>query len=172
MPAPDPAYVVVGRILRPHGVRGLLRLAPDTDFPQRLPRLRQAVLLKEGAATPVSIEVVGSIGKEMLVKLAGVDSRDAAEAWRGADLAVSRTDAAPLPPDRHFVFEVVGLRVETEVGEVLGTITEILRTGSNDVYVVQGEAGEILIPAISTVVASIDVDAGRVVIRPLEGMLD
>lgn len=172
VPAPAPVYVIVGRILRPHGVRGLLRLAPDTDFPQRLRQLRQAVLLKHGTPTPVTIESARSIGEEMLLKIAGVESRDAAAAWRGADLAVPRSDAAPLPPDYHYVFEIIGLRVEAETGEVLGTITEILRTGSNDVYVVMGETREILIPAISSVVVTIDPAAGRLVIRPLPGMLD
>jgi len=176
-----PAYVVVGRIARPHGIRGELRLVPDTDFPERLARLGEAVLLKDGRPTPVRVASVRAHGKAMLIKLAGIDSVASAEQWRGADLAVPRGEAAALPQGRHYVFEIVGLRVITEGGQEVGTVREILRTGSNDVYVVQGPAPsgagqragrEYLVPAISSVVLSIEPAAGRMVIRPLAGLLD
>lgn len=167
-----PPYVVVGRIAGPHGVRGLLRLAPDTDFPERLLGMREAVLIQGGRSTPVQLAAIRPHGAQWLVQIEGIDSREAAEAWRGAELGVPRKRAAALPPDRHYVFEVIGLRVETESGEALGTVIEILRTGSNDVYVVKTDAREILIPAISSVVLAIEPARGRIVIRPLPGMLD
>ena len=170
--AADPAYVVVGRIVRPHGLRGELRMVPDTDFPERLARLSEAVLLKDGRPTPVRVASVRPRGTDVLIKLAGIDSMSSAEVWRGAELAVPRAQAAALPQGRHYVFEVVGLRVITESGREVGTVREIIRTGSNDVYIVQGGDREYLIPAISSVVLSIEPAAGRMVIRPFAGLLE
>jgi len=168
----SPAYVIVGRVLRPHGIRGELRVAPETDFPERLAGLHEAVLLQGGRITPVHVERARPHGREVLVKLAGIDSMDQAERWRGAEVAVPRREAAALPEGRHYVFEIIGLRVQTDTGEELGTVAEILRTGSNDVYVVRGAGREYLIPAISTVIARLDPAAGLLVVRPLPGMLE
>src|SRR2546428_6546915 len=96
----------------------------------------------------------------------------AAEIWRGAELAVPRAQAADLPQGRHYVFEVVGLRVITEAGQEAGTVRAVLRTGSNDVDIGRGGDREHLIPAISSVVLSIDTAARRTLIRPLAGLLE
>jgi len=149
-----------------------MRMAPDTDFPERLPRLTAAVLLKAGRPTAVRVDCVRPHGQDVLIKLAGVDSVEQAEGWRGAEVAVPRASAPSLPPGRYYVADVLGLRVQTEAGEALGRVTEILRTGSNDVYVVQGAGREYLIPAISSVVLTMDPAAGVLVIRPLPGLLD
>lgn len=167
----EPTFVIVGRVVRPHGIRGELRIRPDTDFPERLPALREVVLLKNGESMQASVVSIRPHGTAMLVKLNGIDTLDAASHWRDAAIAVRREDAVPLEPGRHYVFEVVGLRVETEDGQTLGTVAEVLRTGSNDVYVVSGAGRDILVPAISTVVLTIDVAGGRMVIRPMPGML-
>src|SRR5437667_11252196 len=105
-----PAYVVVGRIARPHGIRGELRLVPDTDFPERLARLGEAVLLKDGRPTPVRVASVRAHGNAMLIKLAGIDSVASGEQWRGADLAEARGAAAALPRGRHCALDGVGGR--------------------------------------------------------------
>jgi 16S rRNA processing protein RimM len=164
--------VIVGRVSRPHGLRGELRVVPDTDFPEHLAGLSEVVLLKEGRPTSVRVQRVRPHGTELLVTLVGVESIEQAERWRGAEVAVPRRDAAALPQGRHYVFEVLGLRVLTEAGQELGTVAEILRTGSNDVYVVRGGGREYLIPAISSVVLAIEPAAGRVIIRPLAGLLE
>ncbi|HXF83021.1 MAG TPA: ribosome maturation factor RimM [bacterium] len=168
---PAPPLVVVGRVIRPHGVRGEMRVAPDTDFPERLTMLGQAVLIVEERTEPVRIEAVRRAGDAVLVKIAGIDTPEAAARWRGAALAVPRELAAPLPAGRHYVGEVLGLRVETEDGDALGTVAEILRTPAHDVYVVRG-AREILIPAIASVVLRIDPAAGRIIVRLLPGLLE
>src|SRR2546428_10191864 len=136
-------------------------MVPDTDFPERLARLSEAVLLKDGRPTPVRVASVRPHGTDVLIKLAGIDSMSTAEVWRGAELAVPRAQAAVLPQGRHYVFEVVGLRVITEAGARGGAGREILRTRSNDVYIVQGRDRGDLIPAISSVVLAIETAARR-----------
>jgi 16S rRNA processing protein RimM len=171
--ARGPAFVVIGRIVRPHGLRGEVVVAPDTDFPQRWDTLQQAVILRGEQATPVRVAGVRRHGDRVLVRLAGVDAPEQAAALRGAALAVRREDVLPPPPGTHFVFEVLGLTVVTEAGAVVGTVTEILRTPAHDVYVVTAPDGrEHLIPAVGSLVVAVDPPGGRVVIRPLPGLLD
>jgi 16S rRNA processing protein RimM len=149
-----------------------MRVAPDTDFPERLAGLTEAVLLLAGQSTPVRVQRVRPHGHEFVVTLVGVESVEQARRWQGATLAVPRAQAAALPEGRHYVFDILGLRVQTEAGEDLGTIAQILRTGGNDVFVVRGADREYLIPAISSVVLAIEPAAGRVIIRPLAGLLE
>lgn len=169
---PQPSFIVVGRVTRPHGIRGELRVEPDTDFPERLSTLREVTLQKNEASVNAAVVSIRPHGTAMLIKLEGIDTLDAASRWRGATVAIQRKHAAPLEAGRHYVFDVLGLRVETEDGRVLGTVGEVVRTGSNDVYVVRGAGTEVLVPAISTVVLTIDVPAGRIIIRPMPGMLE
>ena len=109
-------------------------------------------------------------GPSAVVQLVGVNSAEAAAALRGALLYVP-TEQAVRPRGQHFWHEIEGLRVETEDGRGLGIVTEVMRTGANDVYVVDGAGGELLIPAIADVVREIDVRAGRIVVRLLPGLL-
>lgn len=169
----SPALVVVGRVLRPQGVRGELRVQPETDFPERLAMLSQAVLVTAEESTPVRLEAVRAAGDAVLVKVAGVDTPEEAERYRGAHLAVPRELAAELPEGRHYIFEVLGLTVVTEEGRELGTVEAVIRTPGNDVYVVQGAgAREVLVPAISSVVLRIDPARRCMVIRPMPGMVE
>lgn len=169
---PPPALIVVGRVVRPHGLRGEMRIHPDTDFPERLSAIRHVTLLKNKESMQASVVSIRAHGTAVLLKLESIDTIEAASRWRDAAVAVRREQAAPLEAGRHYISDVLGLRVETEDGQFLGTVTEVLRTGSNDVYVVRGAAGEVLVPAISTVVLTIDVARSRMIIRPMPGMLD
>lgn len=166
------ALVAVGRVIRPHGLRGEVRIQPDTDFPERFSALKQITLLKDDDSMQVSVVSIRPHGTALLAKFEGIDTIEAASRWRDAVVAVAREHAAPLGAGRHYVADVLGLRVETEAGRMLGTVAEVVRTGSNDVYVVRGAEGEVLVPAISTVVLDIDVARNRMVIRPMPGMLE
>lgn len=108
-----------------------------------------------------------------IIKLSGLASRNDVEHLRGELLEAADNDVLRDDADSYFVHEIIGLRAVVEgTGEDLGTITEVLQTGANDVYVVRGERGEILVPAIGGVIERIDVKGGVVSITPLPGMLD
>ena len=96
---------------------------------------------------------------------------DATTPLFGELLYIHRDSATRLPRGSYYEHDVVGLRVETGKGRVLGEVAEILRTGANDVYVVRGELGEILIPAIGHVVKRVDVPGGRIVVELMPGLL-
>ncbi len=107
--------------------------------------------------------------REAIIKLQGVNDRDAAERLRGATLRIRGNQLPPPDEDAYFHYQILGLQVENEAGEVLGIVTDIIDAGEVDVYVVSGGArGEQLFPALRHVVLEIDPPAGRMVVRPQE----
>jgi len=151
--------VAVGRVLRPHGNAGELRVqAFNPDLPNLQPG-GDVYLLAERRR----IERVREDRGQVLVRLEGLGQRGDVEEMRGALLEVAEEDLM-RDPDEHFVYELVGLEVVTDEGRSLGHVSEVLSTGANDVYVVKGPSGETLVPAISSVVQAVDVAAGRLFI--------
>jgi len=163
--------IIVGEVTRAHGVRGAVRGVPVTDFPERLLRLDEAVLVRGGAARPVRVEQARRDGTGVLMKFAGIDDPEAAEQLKGATVEIPATQAVPLAPGQFYVFEVVGLEVRTPEGRRVGEVVDVLRTGSNDVYVVRPPEGPgILLPAVDTYIEEIDIAAGHLVARLPEWM--
>ena len=164
---PPPERLIVGRIVRPWGARGQVKVEPQTDFPERF-RPSARFIIGDGEFTCRS--VVHS-PRGLVLKLDGVDSPEAAEALRGALLEVPTAEAPALPEGTYYHYQLIGLEVRTAEGEELGQVVEVLTTGGTDVYVIHGPRGEVLLPATSEVVASIDLDAGRMTVTPLPGMV-
>ncbi len=162
-------FLVVAQVLAPHGVRGELKCRLVTDFPDRFKRGTRVY----AGTPPTQYSVRGArvVGDHVYLTLRGVDDRDAAGALRGSEVLVTAADAVPLPEGRFYWREVIGLRVEDASGRELGRVADILPTGANDVYVVKGDLGEILVPAIKDVVKSIDPSEGRIVVELLPGLL-
>ncbi len=168
---PEPRYLAVGRVLRPHGIRGELRVQSFTDFPERLAEVSHIYV--GPAYRRMAIEKARCHKDRILLKLEGIEDRSAAEAFRDQVVYVAIEDAVPLEEEEYYHFQVVGMQVETADGEALGEIVEVLAPpGANDVFVVHGPRGEILIPAIEDAVREIDFDAMRMVITPMPGLLD
>lgn len=166
----DGEPLIIGWITRPHGVRGELKVRPDTDFPERFDHLRQVLILERGGPRAVAVESVRRQDTAVLMKLAGVDDLDAARALAGKPVAVPWEERMPLPDGSFYVWQVVGLSVRTTAGEVLGKIAEVFRTGSNDVYRVTGDQGEVFIPATREVVRAVDIERGEIVVDLPEGL--
>jgi 16S rRNA processing protein RimM len=156
-------------VLRPHGVRGELRVAPfDPEAPNLQPGC--TVWAGEQRYTVRASRPAGA--GAWLLALQGVRTRDEAEALRGALLEVPDAELRRSSEDAYFVFELVGLRVVTDEGTTIGVIEDVLATGANDVYVVRSGDAEVLVPAIADVVRAIDLEAGEVRITPLPGLFD
>ena len=162
-----PEFLIVGRVLAPFGTRGEVKVQVETDFPDRFTPGR-AIYLN---GRPVEIESSRAHRQHLLVKLAGIDTVEDAEKVRHHDLSIPRSELQPLDPDQYYAFQLMGLDVLTAEGEMLGEIVDIIVTGSNDVYVVQGKRGEILIPAIEDVVKLVDLENRQMTIEAIEGLL-
>ena len=154
--------IVIGRVGAAHGIRGELRIIPLTDFPERFAALREVMVGDE----LLHIESVKPQGKNFLMRFREYAVREDAQKLTGRHLTVARAEAAPLDEGEYYVFDIVGLTVYDEEDNELGTVENVLRTGSNDVYAVRSEDGrEILIPALRKVVRTMDVPNGRMTVR-------
>lgn len=165
--------ITIGKVGRPFGARGEVNVLPMTDSPERFLRLKR-VGLSDGADRhwEVDVEGVRCTRKAVFLKLKGIKTRQEAEGLRGLFLVVEPHETSPLPEGHYYIHDIIGLEVVTEAGVSLGRIRDVMLLEGNDVYVVHGEQGEVLIPAIRDVVQKIDIDAGHLIIRPLEGLLD
>ena len=151
----------------PHGVDGELRVRVLSDVPHRFDP-GNFVLLQEIERLIVSSSHGGR--DSVILKLEGINSPAAARQFTGFEMSARTDSSPPLPEGEYFHYQLIGLQVFTEEGENLGSISEIIVTGSNDVYVVNGPNGDILIPALSQVVMQVDTVKGAMTVRLMEGL--
>lgn len=156
-------------MLRPHGVRGELRVELLTDYPERLP-LHQTIYLGPDRR-PYAVEGIRFHKRAALIKLATCEDRNTADGLRGQLVQIPLEQAVPLEEGEYYQFEVIGVEVVTEQGEVLGRVAEVLSTGANDVFVVHGPRGEVLIPATDDAIRQLDLETRRMMVVLLPGLL-
>ena len=170
----QPDYLVIGQILRPHGLRGEVRMRVLTDAPDRLPELDRVYLADSPADAHPQKRALRSLrfnNNVALLSLAGCRSRNDAEALRDKTVMIATDQAAPLEDGEYYLFELIGLNVIADQVD-LGRVKEVLETGANDVYVVDGGAfGEVLIPAHDETILNIDFDARAITMSLPEGLL-
>ncbi len=171
---PTQNEVTIGIILRPHGLRGFVKVRPLTDDPQRYFDLKKVrIHLKGEALGEIKIERVAmSSPQSLLVKFRGRDAVEQVEALRGAEIRIARKECLPTEQDQFYQFDLIGLPVQTTSGRMLGTVSSIMEHPGNDVWVVHDEAhNEFLLPAIASVIKEVDLHNKRIVIEPLPGLL-
>ncbi len=171
----QPSFLLVGEVLRPHGVQGELKVRVLTEYPERIATV-PALYLGAGVDAPSPREVhTQSLRMHQgfaLVKFREYPDRTAVERLRGLFLMVRIEDAVPLDEGEFYLYQVIGLPVRTEDGVDLGVVTEVLETGANDVYVVNGGAhGEVLIPVLPETILSTDIAGQMLTVRLPEGLL-
>ena len=165
--------VCIGRVSKPHGTRGELRIISYSDFPERFKDLQSVLVKTARELKEMRVEGARFHNRQVLLKFEGIDSMDEAERIKGALLMVDEKDVFPLPEGHYYHFQLLGLTVvDNERGE-LGTLAEIIETGANDVYVVNSPRfGEVLIPVIPQVVLDIDLALRRIQVSLLPGLID
>lgn len=162
-------FVAVGRVVRPHGVRGVLLVRAISPLIESL-RAGSTVWLG-GGQLQARVSYIRPHRQHYLVALEDLTDRDQAEPWRHSDLSLAVDDQPALPEGSYFYWQIVGLRVETVTGEHLGVLASVIETGANDVYIVRDENGdEVLLPAIGDVIRQVDLDRGVMTVHLLEGL--
>jgi 16S rRNA processing protein RimM len=152
----------------PFGVRGEVKVVLETDFPERFEGLEAVWLSNAVGGRMVAIESARLHKGFALVKFAGCDDRETAEKLRGAELRIERSQLRELQPGEYYVDDILGLEVCTTDGRRLGQVTEVLKAPANDVYVTP----KALIPALKQVVREVDLVHRKMIIEPVEGLLD
>lgn len=176
-PAPDD-LLLVGRVVKAHGLRGEIKVAPETDDLGRLDAIKTLYLGRTPeAATAHAVEALRfqrtKRGPLALVQLGGTGTREAADALRKLGVYAAEADLPPLEEGEVFIHDLIGLDVVGEDGAPLGTVKDVLQQPAHDVYIVARDgASDSLIPAVEAFVADLDLGARRLVIRPIEGLLD
>jgi 16S rRNA processing protein RimM len=166
-------FIVIGRISKPHGVKGEIRIEYfNPEDPQFFSHY-QLIFLQgdEKSLHPYRLLTVRPHKKFILAQLEGIRNRAEAEQLRGKVVLIDPAELPPLEEDEYYWHDILGMRVVSEKGEDVGTVREIVPTGSNDVYVIQKGTKEFLIPATKEVIINIDTKARTMIIRPLEGLL-
>lgn len=159
--------ILVGRLGKTRGVDGHLWVTSLTDFPERFLGLKEILVGRRGAWELLKIQSSKLMNNRPLIKFVGVRNREEAARMTNRDMAVKRNDLIELDPGTHYVFDLIGCEVFDQESEAkLGEVTDVHRYPANDVYVVQtADSKEILYPAVRDLVAEIDIEAKRIVIR-------
>ena len=166
--------ITIGRVIKPFGVKGEMKIEPMTDFPERFKKLRRVSLV-----SPSGRELAGEVrsvrfdgGGNLFLLFSGYDSPEKAKELNGWFIKLPQEEAVPLPEGSYYHFELIGMEVFSESGEKLGTIVDVFETGSNDVYVMKQGRKETYLPATKEIIKQVDRTQKRMVIHLVEGLLD
>lgn len=165
-------WATIGKIVAPFGVRGEVKVLSLSDIPGRFMAFKDIYLGSQHARYTI-VAARPTRNEVYILKFSGIDDIDAAETLRNHDLSIPLDQLAELPPDSYYQHDILGLRVSTLHGHEVGSIVDIIATGSNDVYVIDAPSGkQILIPAIKEVIRQVDLVRKVMYIDPISGMID
>lgn len=154
----DPTLLEIGTISRPHGIAGEVKVQTSPEYLGALDGVKRVYL--NDSPQPTRIQSYRPHQNALLLKLEGVNTRNDAEALRGIRVSIRARELPKLDEGEYYSHELIGLHIVDEAGQDIGELTEVLATGSNDVYVVKTNAGkELLLPAIQSVIRKIDLQA-------------
>ncbi|HOH89038.1 MAG TPA: ribosome maturation factor RimM [Bacillota bacterium] len=164
-------YLSIGQIINTHGLRGAVKVYPLTDDISRFEKLKEVYVEENDGIVKYKVESVKFLSSTVSVKLKGVDSEEAANKLRGSYIKVDRKSAVKLPKDTYFICDLIDLEVYDEKGLLIGTVKDVLQTGSNDVYVIESSGKDILIPALKDIVKKIDLENKKILVEMPEGLI-
>ena len=164
--------LLIGKVVRPHGLKGLLRIISYADSPATFLKAGE-VVLGGGSGKPEKYGIISiTAGKKFfLLHLEGLDSLEKAEACRGENIYLNKA-VLTKGEDEYYWYELVGLPVFLDTGKRIGTIRRIIPGAGHDIYVVREGIEEVLIPAVREVIKEVDLEKGKVIISEMEGLLD
>ena len=163
----------VGVISSTHGVRGEVKVFPTTDDVNRFKKLKKVILDTGKEQKELEIQGVKFFKQMVILKFKGIDNINDIEKYKGKSLYVTREHAVKLKKDEYFIADLIDMRVMLEDGTEFGTLTDVMKTGANDVYCIQTEKyGEVLVPAIGECICQVDVEARKMIIHLMPGLVE
>lgn len=163
----------VGVISSTHGIKGEVKVFPTTDDANRFKKLKEVILDTGKEQLTLHVESVKFFKQFVILKFKEYNNINDIEIYKGKDLLVTRENAVPLNEGEYFITDMIGLNVVTDEGEYFGTLTDVLQTGANDVYVVKMKNGkEALLPAIDQCVLDVNLETSTIKVHIMEGLLD
>lgn len=171
----DDRRVEVGRIVATCGLKGAVRVVAYEEDCVVVFRKGGRFYLEtndQAAAGPLQVESAWTRKRSAVVKFRNIDSIEAVKALVGERLFIEAKDLPRLGPGEYYWYQLIGMEVVTVTGRRLGTLRSIFPTGSNDVYVVADGQREVLIPALRDVIQEVNLSAGTMIVRPVEGLFE
>jgi 16S rRNA processing protein RimM len=159
-------------VIKPHGLRGVCKILPHFSLTELLEHFSEVWLTRDKQVRRFIKEWYRQTGRFGHLKLEGFESAEDVEIYRGWLICVPREGLPVLSKGRYYTFQIIGLKAVTEDGRVIGTVTDVLAMPAHDLYAVETEMGEILIPAVKAHVSEIDLASGRIIVRAVSGLLD
>ena len=171
-PANPEDFRAIGKVVAAHGLQGTLKIDSWSDFAERFDALEWVFLQMEGG-DPKRYKVVDVrfSTRHVLLKLDGLTRREQAEELRGAELLVPESERWPLPPNRYYISELIGLQAVGMDDTMLGAVTDVISSGAQDILVVDGPHGELLIPIVDEWVSDVDISAKKVRVLNWQGLV-
>ncbi len=164
----------VGVIASTHGLHGEVNVFPTTEDPNRFKKLKKVVLhTQRGEEIELDVQSAKFFKKFVIVKFKQFDNINDVEKFRGCELTIDRKDALKLNPGEYYCADLIGLDIVDEDGKLLGTVSDIIQTGANDVYEMKREDGEgiVYIPAIKDCIKEIDIENRKITIHVMDGLM-
>lgn len=163
----------IGVITSTHGLRGEVKVFPTTDDVNRFKKLKKCFIRTDKGDIEVEKNTCKFFKNMVILSFKEFNSINDIEKYKGCDLYVTRENAVPLKEDEFYISDIIGAMVYVENGEKLGELSDVLKTGANDVFVVKlPDKKEVLIPVIKEFVPEMDIEAKRITVRLMKGMLD
>jgi 16S rRNA processing protein RimM len=161
----------IGRVVKPHGVKGKIKVQYFGEDPNRFPLYRE-VFIENSTGRPQTYEVLEAIPQppRLILRLKGIERIEEAEPLVGKEILVRRGALSDLKEEEYYWYDLLGMVVETEKGRRIGKVKEIFPTGANDVFVVDGKRRELLLPATEEVIREIDLEKGVMKVIWMEGL--
>lgn len=168
--------VLIGRVTSAHGLDGVLKIMPLTDFPERFNNMDFISLYDKNNELKRKVKILGvkaaQDGKNLMIET-DLEDRDEAEACVGMNIFIDASERVELPPDTFWIDDLLGLKVEDSDGNVLGTVVNIIQAGANELYEIRDSDGRLhYIPAVEEFIRDINPDAGRLRVSLIEGLWD
>lgn len=162
-------YLEIGQIVSTHGIKGEVKVQPWCDSPEYFCKFKK--LYNKDGSKFYTMTLSRPHGNMVIAKIEGIDTPEAAQSLRNRILYMDRADAT-MPEGSYFVADLIGLEIYDEAGKLYGKLSDVLKTGANDVYEIKDGDKAYYIPAIPSVVLSTDIEGGKMVIWPMEGLFE
>ncbi|AFS78629.1 16S rRNA processing protein RimM [Gottschalkia acidurici 9a] len=163
-------YIQIGKIINTHGIKGDVKVLPLTDDIKRFDSLKKIFVGKD--KIELEISKVWYNKQNPMLHFKGYDNINDVEKFKNSDIWIDEKDKIKLPKDSYFIHDIIGLEVYLNDDSYLGKIKEVLQPGANDVYVVENEDKQYLIPAIKDVIKEVNMQDKKIIIEPIKGLLE
>ena len=166
-------FVAIGIVEKAHGIKGKVRVKPITDYPPRFKLLESVIIEnRSGESRRLAVSEISVGDRVVYLRLESIETREEAEQLRGTYLGIRRDEVLTLEDDRFYHFEIIGFNVITVSGREIGYVEEVMDLTANAVLVVRNVGCESLIPVIKDVIKEIDKDNRKILIDPINGLID